>query len=136
MEADLIALAAAITSAGAQSVVFVTTPTLAATVMVRKPELASMVWPAVGLPAGRVIAIDPAAFAFASGGVDLEASKNALLHMDDAPAQISTAGSPATIAAATHSMFQMDLIATRLIFDVSFAMRTAGLVAFMDLVTW
>lgn len=136
MEADLIALAGAITAAGAQSVVFVTSPALAATVMVRKPELAAMVWPAVGLPAGRVIAIDPAAFVFASGGVEVEASKNALLHMDDAPTQISIPGTPNVVAAPTRSMFQMDLIATRLIFDVSFAMRAAGLVAVINGASW
>lgn len=134
MEADLIALAGAVTAAGAQSVVFVTTPALAATVMVRKPELKAEVWSAVGLPAGRVIALDPAAFAFASGGVDVEASKNALLHMDDdAPNQISTGG---TVAAPARSMFQTDLIATRLIFDVSFAMRAPGLAAFIDGAAW
>lgn len=133
MEADLIALSAAVTSAGAQSVVFVAHPTQAAAVIIRKPELAERVWPAVGLPAGRVIAIDPAAFAFASGGVDLESSKNALLHSDDAPSQISSGGS---VASPARSLFQTDMIATRLIFDVSFAMRAPGLAAFIDGAAW
>ncbi|MFC0201470.1 phage major capsid family protein [Paracoccus rhizosphaerae] len=137
MEGDLIALSAAVTTAGAQTVVIVTTPELAATIKIRKPELADMVWPALGLPAGRVVAIDPDAFAFASGLVDIEASKSAVLHMDDeAPTQLSIAGSPNAVAAPARSMFQTDLIATRLIFDVSFAMRAPGLVAFIDGAAW
>lgn len=136
MEADMIALAAAITTAGAQSVVFVTTPKLAASVMVRKPELAGMVWPAIGMPEGRVVAIDPGAFVFASGDVDIQASANAALHMDSAPGHLSTAGTPNTIAAPVRSMYQHDLIALRVILDISFAMRAAGMVAYIQGASW
>lgn len=136
MEADLIALSAAITAAGAQSVMIVTTPQLAATLRIRKPELADMVWTAVGLPAGRVVAIDPEAFAFASGLVEVEASKSATVHMETAPLAISTAGTPNAASAPTRSVYQVDLIATRLIFDVSFAMRAPGLVAVINGAVW
>ncbi|WP_282029832.1 hypothetical protein, partial [Paracoccus marcusii] len=112
-------------------------PQLAATLRIRKPELADMVWTAVGLPAGRVVAIDPEAFAFASGLVEVEASKSAVLHMDDsAPLAISTVGTPNVASAPARSVYQGDLIATRLIFDVSFAMRAPGLVAVINGASW
>lgn len=136
METDLATLATAVTNGGGSSVVYVLSPQLAALAEIRKPELRERFWIAPGLPAGRAIALDPRAFAFAAGGVDVEASKDAVVHSDTAPGGISTAGTPNAVSAPVQSMFQHDLVALRLIFDVSFTMRAPGLVAFMNGAAW
>ena len=55
---------------------------------------------------------------------------------DTAPAQISAAGTPNAIAAPVRSMFQTDSIALRMIMDLNWTMRRAGMVAFVAGVTW
>lgn len=137
MEADLVKLATAVTAAGGNSVIFIAAPAQAEAVAIRKPEIASRVTASAALAAGTVIAIDAAALVSGFGDApDVESSHDATLHMDNAPAQVSTAGTPNVAAAPSQSMFQAGLIATRIILDVAFALRHPGLVAYLTGATW
>ncbi len=90
------------------------------------------------IPVGRVIMVDAADFVTATGDVpEFEVSNSATLHMEDTtPAQLGTAGTPNAVAAPVQSMFQTDQIAIRMTLDVSWAMRRAGMVSFIDAATW
>ncbi|MTH58998.1 hypothetical protein [Paracoccus litorisediminis] len=137
LNANLAALAAAVTEAGGQDVVFITTPALAAKVWIRKPDLAARVWGSPALDAGMVIALDPTAFV---AGFDpypaIEVSTSATLHLEDTtPAQIGTAGTPNVVAAPVRSMFQTDTVGVRMVFEMAFAMG-APAIAFMEDVAW
>lgn len=137
MEADLINLAAEVTSAGGTSVLFVCAPRQAEAVVIRKPELAPRVIASAALTAGTVIAIDPAALVAGFGfEPEIESSNDAAVHMDTAPLAISTTGTPNVVAARTRSMFQENLIATRILLDMAFALRAPGLIAVIRGATW
>ena len=90
------------------------------------------------VPLGTVSLVDAADFFTATGDEpQFEVSDQAVLHMEDtAPAQISATGTPNTVAAPIRSMFQTDSIALRMIMDLNWAMRRAGMVAFVAGVTW
>lgn len=55
---------------------------------------------------------------------------------DSAPAQIAVAGTPNVVAAPVRSMFQTDSLALRMILDMNWTMRRAGMVAFVTSVGW
>lgn len=138
MEADLTALAGAVTAAGAVSIVLVAAPAQAAAIAIRKPELLIPVWPSAALGAGTIVAIDPRSFASAIGpDVEISASSETVVHADTAPLQISSGeqGS-ATVAAPSYSAFQSDLIALRMIAQVAYAMRRPGGIAVITDATW
>lgn len=90
------------------------------------------------VPAGRVIAVDAADFATATGDTPRFAVSNeATLHMEDTnPLAIGTAGAPATVAAPTQSLFQTDTIAIRLTMYITWAMRRTGMVQTIASVGW
>lgn len=90
------------------------------------------------VPTGVVMLIDAADFFSATGDEPrFDVSDQATLHMEDTtPLQIGTAGAPATIAAPTASMFQIDSIALRMILPMSWAMRRTGVVIERTAVTW
>jgi HK97 family phage prohead protease/HK97 family phage major capsid protein len=92
----------------------------------------------VNVPAGRLIMVDAADFATAAGDQpEFEASEQAVIHAEDtSPAQIGTAGSPATVSAPVISMFQTASIALRMLLDVTWAMRRAGMVQWIDGANW
>ena len=90
------------------------------------------------IPAGQIIAIRADDFVTATGDVpEFETSNEATIHMEDTtPAQIGTAGTPAVVAAPVQSMFQTAQTAIRMLLDVSWAMRRAGMVQTIAGVTW
>jgi HK97 family phage major capsid protein/HK97 family phage prohead protease len=90
------------------------------------------------VPVGTVALVDAADFFSATGDEPrFDVSDQATLHMEDsAPLAISAAGTPNTVAAPVRSMFQTDSIALRMIMDLNWAMRRAGMVAFVTAVTW
>jgi hypothetical protein len=81
--------------------------------------------------------MDGAAFVAAPDDNPLfELSDSATLHMEDTtPLNIGTAGSPATVAAPSQSMFQTDCIALRMILPTDWLLRRAAL-AWTSAVTW
>ena len=89
------------------------------------------------VPAGTVIFMDAADFVTAADDAPrFEVSDQATLHMEDTtPLNIGTAGSPATVAAPSQSMFQTDCMALRLIMPMDWLMRRASL-AWVSSVTW
>jgi HK97 family phage prohead protease len=90
------------------------------------------------VPMGTVIAIDAADFVSVSGDAPrFELSDQATLHMEDtAPADITTAGTPAVASFPVKSMWQTDSIALRLILPVNWTIRRPGTVAWVAGVTW
>lgn len=90
------------------------------------------------VPAGTVILLDAADFVSITGDDPrFEVSDQAVLHMEDTtPLQISTTGAPNTVAAPVRSMFQTDSLALRMILPCNWAMRRAGVLAWVAGVTW
>jgi hypothetical protein len=89
------------------------------------------------VPAGVVIFMDAADFVSATDDTPkFDVSDSATLHMEDTtPLNIGTAGSPATVAAPSQSMFQTDCIALRMVLPMDWLMRRASL-AWTSAVTW
>jgi hypothetical protein len=90
------------------------------------------------VPLGTVIVVDAADFVTVGGeSPRFEISDQATLHMEDTtPLAIGTAGSPATVAAPTRSLFQTDSMALRLILPMNWVLRRTGVVAWVAGVTW
>lgn len=90
------------------------------------------------VPLGTVALVDAADFFTATGDEPrFDVSDQATLHMEDTtPLAISAAGTPNVVAAPVRSMFQTDSIALRMILDMNWAMRRAGMVAVVTGVTW
>lgn len=88
--------------------------------------------------AGRLIAIRNSDLAVAMGDApDFEISNQATIHMEDSsPEAISTAGSPNVVAAPVRSFFQTDSMGVRMVMDVSWKMVRAGMVRWIDGVSW
>jgi HK97 family phage prohead protease/HK97 family phage major capsid protein len=92
----------------------------------------------LNVPAGRLIMIDAADFATAiEDQPEFDVSEQAVIHAEDtSPANIGTAGTPNTVAAPVISMFQTASIALRMLMDVTWAMRRAGMVQWIDGADW
>ncbi|HJQ61186.1 MAG TPA: phage major capsid protein [Vineibacter sp.] len=90
------------------------------------------------VPANTVILINADDLMVVQGDTPrFDVSDQATLHFEDTtPLQIGTAGSPATVAAPTRSMFQTDSLALRMILPMNWAMRRTGSVAWIAGVTW
>jgi hypothetical protein len=82
--------------------------------------------------------VDAADFFSATGDEPrFDVSDQATLHMEDtSPAQIGTTGTPNVVAAPVRSMWQTDSIALRMVMDLNWSMRRAGVVAYTTGVTW
>ena len=97
-------------------------------------------WPIIDsgtVPLGTVVAIDAADYVSVADGPRFEISDQATLHLEDtAPADITTAGTPAVASFPVKSMFQTDSLALRLILPVNWALRRPGVVAWVAGVTW
>jgi HK97 family phage major capsid protein/HK97 family phage prohead protease len=88
--------------------------------------------------AGMVLLVDAADFIIIEGGAPrFDVSDQATLHLEDTtPLAIGTAGAPATVAAPVRSLFQTDSMALRMIMDLNWGLRRAGVVAWTTAVTW
>jgi hypothetical protein len=139
MTGDIAKLVGAIhTAGGGTGIVLIAAPQQAVTASILASSSFSLpIITAPNLAAGTVIAIEPRAFASGFSDVPrVEFGREAMIHMDDAPAQISTAGSPNVVAAPTRSMYQTDAVAIRLVLRVAYGMRAPGLVQFITSATW
>jgi hypothetical protein len=134
IEDDLALLAAAVSVGGSGQVVFVASPALAAQAAVRVGHRGIVILPSLALPAGRLIAVDPASIAHGFGAqpeIDAGAG-SATLHMDDAATPISSTGGSGEVAAPVRSMFQTNSVAVRATLDIAFSSRRTAAVAFID----
>jgi pyruvate/2-oxoacid:ferredoxin oxidoreductase alpha subunit len=88
--------------------------------------------------AGMLILVDAADYVSVEGDAPrFDVSDQATLHMEDTtPLAIGTAGSPATVAAPTRSLWQTDSIGLRMLMDVNWSMRRTGMVSWTQSVTW
>jgi len=132
MFTDLSKLAAAI-SGVTSGLAYVAHPDQANAIRLRRgttwpPEVP--VWPTICVPAGTVIALDPMAFASAFGDQpEVTSSKEALLQMESAPGSDPMAGP-------TTSVWQQDMISTKILIDAAWAWRVSGAVAWVQNTTW
>lgn len=137
MTKDLGALAAAAAPIAGSRITFVASPGEAAKLLLRaSPAFPFPLHASGALPAGTVVAIATNALASAVDPVpEIDVSREAVLHMDTSPTQIST---EAGAAAPVQSMFQGDCVALRLLFGVSWVLRAPAsqAVAVIRGVTW
>ncbi|MCC3247435.1 phage major capsid protein [Methylocystis sp. WRRC1] len=131
--AALLAEVANLGGSGAAAIIM--NPREAAVAAVALPQLAIPTWASRAVPAGTVLALDPSDFASAISDIEIYASEESVIHMEDsAPAEIVSATGPAT-ADPVRSAFQTGVIALRMILELSFIAR-AGRVATMTGVSW
>jgi hypothetical protein len=140
MVTDLSALAKAIAPV-TTGLVFVAHPAQAAMINLNRgvtfPNVE--VWPTLGVAAGTVIALDPAAFVSAFGpDVDISASTETLLHMESTtPLPFATgAQGSGVLATPARSMFQVDAVALKIKLRASWAWRVSGAVAWVASTNW
>lgn len=140
LQEDLAALISAVSGAGSSGQVVIAMSTKDAAVFpVRAPELASklIILPTTALDDGEVIAIDPLSLIHSvAEQPEIDWAKEATIHMDDAPANISTAGSPPVVAHPTVSLFQTARAGLRVLFDIAFAKRRSDAVAWVQGADW
>lgn len=118
---------------GSGNAAIICNPVEAAVLQVRLPTLKVPVWPSRSVAAGKVICLDPSAFAVSFGGVDIETAEAATLHMSDTPLPI-VSGAPVT-ANPVRELLQTATIAVRLLVEVAFVQRN-GLVVFLENTSW
>jgi HK97 family phage major capsid protein/HK97 family phage prohead protease len=89
-------------------------------------------------PVDTMFLIDASDFITATGDTPrFDVSDQAVLHMEDTnPLQISTVGTPPTVAAPTRSLWQTDTLGIRMIMDLNWAMRRTGSVVWTTAMTW
>jgi hypothetical protein len=138
MMKDLGALVGAVAPIAGSQIVLIASPgEWAKLALMAGSEFRIPVLSSGALAAGTIMCVGTNVLAFAVSPVpEITSSFDALLHMDDAPAQIGTAGSPATVAAPSRSLFQTDSVSLRVIFNANWALRAAGGVAWVSGVTW
>lgn len=135
---DLSALAAAVAPiAGGSPIAFAAAPKLAHAVKMRQPNFAYDIFPTSALAAGITVAIATNGLVSAIDPAPrFDFSIETLLHMETSPTQVSTTGTPNVVAYPLRSAFQTDTIALRLVFEVSWALRDAGALAWSQSATW
>jgi hypothetical protein len=140
MAGDLAALAGALADAGidAEAMVIVTNPREAVKLrLLAGPNFSYPVLGTSAVAAGTVVGIAPAGVASGfDGAPQLEASTESTVHFDSSPAQIGTAGSPATVAAPTRSAWQTDVQLLKCRTKCSWAVVHPGAVAVVNSATW
>jgi Phage capsid family len=134
---DLQALATAVAPvAGNSDIVIIAAPAQAIAIKLRVP--AALDWPVLissSLAAGTIIAVAANAVVSALEGTpEIEASTEAAIHMETAPAQVVDIGGIA--ARPVYSTFQMDLTALKLRWPISWALRSSAGLAWMSGVNW
>ncbi len=84
---------------------------------------------APSLADGTIIAVESGAFASGfSNAPRVDVARDAVVHWDDSPTAISTAGAPNTVAAPARSGFQQAVYTLRLVLRGAWAIRGPGLV--------
>ena len=135
---DLSLLATAIPSP--QDLTYIMTPADYVRASALLPGLSNLniVIAPTGLAAKVVIGLDAADFVSGEGDTPrFDMSDQATIHSDDTtPLAIGTVGSPNTIAAPTHSLYQEDLVSLRMVWHVLWAMRRSGRIAYVATTSW
>lgn len=135
LETDLAALSDAVSAAGSGDVSFIASPKRVARLRIKAPDIAREVTmlPSLAVADTTIIAVDPLSLVHGAGDtIDLEASREAVVHMNDDPNPIVDS----TTADPVRSLWQTDAVALRLLVDVAFAPRRSGAVAWLESATW
>jgi hypothetical protein len=136
MSSDLAALVAAIGAAGIDptDAVFVASPHEAMLIATRIGfKFDNTVLASLGVPAKTVIAFAPdAVFSGYDGSPQIETSKESVIHFDDAPTDIGTAGG---VAAPAKSMWQTETISVKVRLNCAWT-ALPGAVQVINTVAW
>jgi hypothetical protein len=140
MAGDLGNLAGALSDAGvdAEAMVIVTNPRQATKLrLLAGPAFSYPIFGTSAVAAGLVIGVAPQGVASGSDGAPrVEASKDTTVHMNTAPAQIGTAGTPNAVAAPVRSLFQTDTLALKVRTKCAWSVVHPGSVAAVTGATW
>jgi Phage capsid family len=136
---DLTALVAVVQAvSGASPIIIIAAPKQAAAIKMRQPNFPFEVLVSSGLTAGMVVAIASNCLVSAMDPAPrIEVGDQAAVHFEDTtPLAIGTVGAPPTVAAPTRSLWQAGLISVRIIFEVSWGLRSNVGLAWTQTVTW
>jgi Phage capsid family len=135
---DVATLAGAVAPvAGNAPITLVANPVRAMMLRLRAPrELPVAVLASSAIAAGDLLAIAPAALVSAVGNVQVEANRDATVHMFDPAAAIAVPGSPNVISAPVRSMWQSDTVSLRLLLIASWGLRDARGLAWLTATGW
>jgi hypothetical protein len=138
---DLSNLGAVVSAVGGLNFCYIASPAQAIKISLRKSQndFPFPVFATSALADKQVCALAFDALAVAGGDEvpRFELSKSATVHLEDtSPAQISTIGTPATVAAPVVSTFQQDLIGLRILQDLSWVLRSTSGFAWINAVNW
>ena len=117
--------------AGNSNVTLIAAPAQAVRLLMA-PARPYLVLMSASLPDKTVVAVANDAVASVAELPSIDASRDSVVHMNDAPAQLNT-GTPAP---PTYSMYQTDSVSLRLRWPVSWALRDPRALAWMQDVTW
>jgi hypothetical protein len=135
MEDDLVALGSAVGAVASGPLTYVAAIPQALAINIRSlGTFKDMVLPSAALSAGMVLCVADAALAAAVEGPPvIDASRMAELHRETSPQAIATGG---TMVTPVGSVYQIDSVALRLRWPISWALRASGAVAWMTGCNW
>lgn len=132
---DIATLASAIAPVGNGNVALIASPAQAIALALRAPHTLPAIMTSAALPAGSVIMIALGGLVSAIGGAPtVSASQEAEVHMESGPSQIID--DIGTVAKPVRSFYQTDSIGLKLTWPVTWALRDARAVAWMQSVNW
>lgn len=137
---DVRALTDAIVAGGGGSnILFFASVGRALTLKGYAPALAGQVYGSASIDPEMLVGVDSAAFASMFGSEpELMVTKEVAIHYEDTtPLNISSPGSPSTVAAPVREAFQTNVIVIRAILDCAWVMRVPGAISFIETgMTW
>jgi hypothetical protein len=133
MATDMAALMTAIAPVAGAGFMIVAAPAQAIALSLRLAQPLVNLRASSALAAGTVVAIATQAFVGALETPRMDASIEAIVHMDSAPAAIVNGGA---MAAPVRSLFQTNCVGLRIITPVSWGLRAPNAVAWMSGVNW
>jgi hypothetical protein len=135
MAADLAKLAGIVARVAGSSIVFIAAPEQALAINLHAPQLAYPVLTSSALTAKTVIAIATSALVSGFAPVpEIDASREAELHWDTAPAEI--VGSGGAVAAPVGTLYQGDKIGLKMRMPCAWALRASNAIAFINAASW
>lgn len=135
MADDIAALAAAVAPvSGNAPPILIAAPAQGVALQMRPNSAPFPVFTSVALPPKRVIAVAARALVSAFGSPQVDAARDALLHLAAPASEIVDIGG--TLVVPVKSMTQTDSVALRLRMPLAWALRSPTALAWMDAVVW
>jgi hypothetical protein len=97
------------------------------------PNFKIPVFASSALAKDTVVALACSGLALAGGNTSITLDNRGVLHMDDAPTQLSTNGTPAYPARTLYQTYNASL---RVMCDIDWALRTSSAIAVVESVKW